>query len=165
VYPRLQLISKHIPALDKEREDDPHAGQERDTPQIRCRTLAPTPPSLSCTTRLTKHIRRSPDIQRVVCHPARQIRHTQRIQRLIRQLSHISNDYRRSKEAKVLKSVLLRALGADNLRLGRFVDALVALGVARVGARVLVVKLAKRGCVEVWCDGEDPGGGDGVEGL
>lgn len=143
----LQLVPERIPALDEERKNNPHASQETHTPQVR------------------HHIRRPPNIQRIICNPTHQIRATQRIQRLIRQLRDIPHNDRGSKEPEVLKPVLLRALSADNLGLGRFVDALVALGVARVGARVLVVELAERGCVEVRCDGEDPGGGDGVEGL
>ena len=60
---------------------------------------------------------------------------------------------------------MLRAFGADDGGFGRFVDALVAFRVARVGPRVFVVELSQRDGVEVRRDGEDPGRWDGVQGL
>lgn len=145
--PPLQLVSQHIPTLDEKRKDDSNTSQERYTPQIRQR------------------VRRPRNVQPIIRQPARQIPHTQRIQRLIRQFRDITNHHCRSKEPQVLKSILLCAFGADDLGFGCFVDALVALGVAGVRARILVVEFAERRGVEVWCDREEPGGGDGVEGL
>lgn len=146
-FQRLQLILQDIPTLNEESPDNPHTNQKRHTPNIR------------------QHIRRSINVQPIENHTTGQVPKSKRVQSRVVQLGDIANHHRGSKQTEVLEAVLLRALGTDDLGLGRLVDALVALGVARVGARVLVVEFTQRHGVEVRDDGDDPCCGDGVERL
>jgi hypothetical protein len=143
-FQRLQLILQDIPTLNEESPDNPHTNQERHTPDIR------------------QHIRRSVNVQPIENHTTGQVPKSKRVQSRVLQLGDVANHHRGSKQTEVLEAVLLRALCADDLGLGRLVDALIALGVARVRARVLVVEFTKRHGVEVGDDGDDPCCGDGV---
>ena len=146
-FQHLQLIPQDIPTLNEESPDNPHTSQERHTPEIR------------------QHVRRSVDVQPIENHTTGQVPKSKHVQSRVIQLGNIANHHRGSKQTEVLEPVLLRALCADDFGLGRLVDTLVALGVARVGAWVLVVEFTKRHGVKVRDDGNDPCCRDGVERL
>ena len=136
---------------------------------------------------LTRSISCARNIQCVVDNSARQVACGQGVESPVVQLGNVANHNGSGEETDVLESVLLRSFGADDcclrgceqvskaeraemsnvkrVMLPTLVNALVAIDLTRVSARVFVVKLAQTGGVEMGSDTKHPRGGDGVQRL
>lgn len=125
----LKGIAEGISTLDEKSKDHANTTEERNSPCVRCTRFVSNyaivvRPAMC---RLTHCIALIVDVEQVIRHSAGQVCSRNRVQSPVVQPGVVACQYSRGEQANVLETILLRALGADDARLGASRQCLVFL--------------------------------------